>query len=581
MKRTIFFLYLIACSFLMLGCRTDDEDIRIIDMYPTKGRFDPGEPVTVILEIENGKNKNAVFDIDFFLHTWSARTKLESFEVELDQNETTEKNYVISIPDTDYRGYMLEASINNRTHATTAIDCSSSWSVFPRYGYLTDYGEKSFETIENTIDDLVKHHITGLQFYDWQHTHHRPLPLDHNDEPLDSWYEISGKRVSFDTIKSLIDLAHDRNMETYAYNLLYGAYENFESDQGDPSWGTYRDRQGLDLDFHPLPQGWQTSSLLLMNPADTFWQAYFTRNMKDVFKHLSFDGWHADQLGFRGNRYDSAGSPINLEEGMESLLSHVHHELGIPIVFNAVDGYGEDIRSPFIQPYREIWSDLRYPDLARIIRAEESSPILAAYLHYGSKDRVRMFNEAAVLLLRASVYANGGSLISLGDQGMLSNEYFPSQNIMLSESTEKRVRAYDSFMVAYQNILRDSISFSDLSIDSKDMNITSGGLGNTVWGFSARHENTEIVHLINLMDNTNDWRDDDMNKRVPPSLTDLSLSIEGGKTYSRVLLISPDRNHGLPTDLSFTQYETKGTHHLDVTIPFLDYWDMLVLIEAS
>jgi hypothetical protein len=57
MKRTIFFLYLITCSFIMLGCRTDEESIRIIDMYPTKGRFDPGEPVTVVLEIENKKTK--------------------------------------------------------------------------------------------------------------------------------------------------------------------------------------------------------------------------------------------------------------------------------------------------------------------------------------------------------------------------------------------------------------------------------------------------------------------------------------------------------------------------------------------
>jgi hypothetical protein len=77
----VFVVYLIACSFIMLGCRTDEESIRIIAMYPTKGRFDPDEPVTVVLDIEN---KNTVFDIDFFLHTWSNRTKLESFEVERD-----------------------------------------------------------------------------------------------------------------------------------------------------------------------------------------------------------------------------------------------------------------------------------------------------------------------------------------------------------------------------------------------------------------------------------------------------------------------------------------------------------------
>lgn len=51
--------------------------------------------------------------------------------------------------------------------AFTAIDVSSAWTRFPRYGYVWDFTPGV--DAQAKIETLCRFHINGLQFYDWQY----------------------------------------------------------------------------------------------------------------------------------------------------------------------------------------------------------------------------------------------------------------------------------------------------------------------------------------------------------------------------------------------------------------------------
>ncbi|WP_348226195.1 glycoside hydrolase family 66 protein, partial [Salmonella enterica] len=72
-------------------------------------------------------------------------------------------------------------------------------------------------------------HINGLQYYDWQYKHHRPL-AGTEDHPLQSWKEISNKDVYLKTLKYYITEAGKRNMKSMFYNLAFGVLEDGFSD---------------------------------------------------------------------------------------------------------------------------------------------------------------------------------------------------------------------------------------------------------------------------------------------------------------------------------------------------------------
>ena len=144
--------------------------------------------------------------------------------------------FSLDLPNRDYTGYLLLATAidqeNTAIHtAVTAIDCSSKWTKFPRYGYLWEYtqGTNATEKIEN----LSNFHLNGLQFYDWQYRHHIPVAPD-----LSEWTDWSGRKISGSVIRSYLDEAHSRGMACMAYNMIYAANMTYiDDDSGvNPSW---------------------------------------------------------------------------------------------------------------------------------------------------------------------------------------------------------------------------------------------------------------------------------------------------------------------------------------------------------
>ncbi|QGQ45956.1 glycoside hydrolase family 66 protein [Metabacillus sediminilitoris] len=488
-------------------------------------------------------------------------------------------------PKEDFKGYLVRVQLETQTEQdqqTIAVDVSSDWSKFPRYGFLSKFHDMSNKDMESVISWLNRYHINGLQFYDWHYKHHQPIKLENNESAV-HWEDIANRPTSLQTIKSYIELAHNRNMKTMAYNLLYGAFAEAEKDGVKTEWRLFKDQQKNQHDYHPLPEEWK-SDVFLVNPANSEWQTYLINQQKKVYENLPFDGWHIDQLGPRGNVYDYNGNFVELDESFKPFMEHIKKETPDKrIVMNSVSQYGQkqlgDAPVDFL--YTEVWDqDKYYSDLKRIIDENDHyskgryNSILAAYMNYEFSNQPGEFNIPGILLTNSVIFASGGSHLELGEH-MLSKEYFPHENLKMSKSLQSKLLHYYDFLVAYENLLRDNLKEVPIAIGSSDwVHFSTQPEKGKIWSFAKQKENKKVIHFINFFDATTlEWRDTHAKQAEPQNRKQLTVQIEETKLIKKVWMASPDKQNGVPISLNFKQ----ENHKVIFTLPSLKYWDMVVI----
>ena len=485
-------------------------------------------------------------------------------------------------PATDFRGYMVElvdrSSEGEAVLGTVAVDVSSDWTKFPRYGFLSSFG-KIDEVGRNAIlDNLKDFHINGIQYYDWQGKHHVPLPLDEGGTPMDQWVDLFNREVEYQTVKGYIDGGHQRNMASMFYNLLYGAWKPEEGDGFREEWLLYTDRLHGNVSNHDLGD---FGKILLTDPGNREWQEYISERTKEVYEHLDFDGWHIDQLGDRGAVYDYGGYQVDLPrdfldfmDGLTEKFPEKKH------VFNAVEQFGQEqiLSSEVDFAYTEVWDRIQYADLAQVIiengdlSSNGMNTVLAAYMNYGATEG--NFNTPSVLLADAVIFAFGGAHLELGEH-MLSSEYFPEDRLSMDAELSSSLKEYYDFMVAYQNLLRDGGSSYLPSVSSEGMDMGNWPpVHGQVAVLGKQTENAQIVQLLNFDGvSTLNWRDGDRIQTEPKVFSQFKLTINTTAQVENVWFASPDFNGGASQALSFEQSQGKIT----VTVPYLHYWSMIVL----
>lgn len=491
-------------------------------------------------------------------------------------------------PDNDFTGYMAEVfALNNNTEtilATVGIDVSSDWKRFPRYGFLSEFGAVSDETIDSVIVQLNKYHINGIQFYDWQNKHHRPLPLA-NNAPLANWKDIGGRDIYFSTVQKYISKAHSYGMKTMFYDLVYGAWENAEADGVMREWYIYKDNTHTNLDFFALSSPF-LSNLYLLDPSNTNWQNYMINEAKNIYTHLNFDGYHMDQVGNRGARYRYDGTNAMLENSFKPYVdAFVQAIPGKYNVLNAVAQYGQQgiatSNSDFL--YSEVWSPAdNYNDLVNIIKQNnalsnnEKNTVLAAYMNYDLGASKGYFNTPSVLMTNAVIFAFGGAHIELGEH-MLCREYFPNKNLSMKDDLKKAMVNYYDFAVAYQNLLRDGGTFNTITLTSVD-----GKNNFSVWPatqgkiavFGKKTDKRQIIHLINFTNSTTQkWRDNTGIQVMPAIIKGLKAGLISDVQVKKMWIASPDIAGGTARTINFTQLDNK----VSFIVPELRYWDMIVI----
>lgn len=564
----------------------------IKDVYVDKARYAPGEKAVLTVELEAAESAVEA-QLQVRVTHLTEKVYEASAEVSLEAGQADQQTVALELPQTDFTGYSVEVYLvqdeKNIDWEMTAVDVSSDWSKFPRYAYLTKYGEQSDEQIRATLERLNKHHITGLFYYDVTDRHEQPLAGTVED-PASGWKTLANHYASRNTVQKLIDYGHEYNMNSYLYNLIFGAYEGYSDVGVNWEWGLYRNKDGTGQDYHgDFVDSWETKRLYLFDPANTGWQDYYLGVTEDVLQVYNYDGIQVDSLGYRGKRYDYYGNEVNLAYAYTTLLNRMTDELDTKIIFNPVSGYGlpemlSNVDYDIV--YEEVWpgecasyTDLKNAvDYCRNRMNDEKGIVISAYMNYKKSDGT--FNTAGVLLTNATLMASGAGHLELGDTGMLKSEYYPGDTLRINDTLAAALRNYYSFSVAYENYLRDP-DYTDVVLRTtvNDRFAAMDSTAGKIWCFTKKNADLDqVVNFINLIGvSDTDWVDNYGKKETPETQTDLVVKQYVDAIPAHVYLASPDQNEGIMTELEFEVGQDVSGYYITFTMPELKYWNMVVI----
>lgn len=489
-------------------------------------------------------------------------------------------------PTADFQGYYAEVVCKGQdgklhTLGTCAVDVSSTWTKFPRYGFLSRFGSDAPANKRmQVMSNLNRHHINGLQYYEWAYDHHHPL-AGTPENPMEEWDKyMLGYKCRLDVIKDYIRSGHLYNMASMFYDLNNGVFEWCEEDGCGSTWYIYKDRNRGQKDMHDLDVPPFRSDLLLVDPNNQEWLDYFARQIDDVYAVYDFDGFHIDQLGNRGRVYDYYGNEVNLPAGYEKMIKAMKKARpDKALLFNAVSGYGgENIAaSPVEFLYNEMW-EMKFADIKTTLdRNRALSPdrntVIAAYIHDKNDG---YFNTPAVLLLDATLFAMGAAHIELGET-LICHIYWPSCKMEMRPELTKALVEYYDFLTGYENLLRDGGKESRLNVTSSDIPITYWEpVAGKVNVYGKQVGGRTVAHLLNFKDATHMiWRDEGLNQAEPKEIKVFRVTIPTVKTVNKVWVASPDYLGGAPQEVPFTLSSDKT--QVTVTVPYLKYWTMVVV----
>lgn len=518
-------------------------------------------------------------------------------------NVSAEDDFSLRLPDRDFTGYLLkvhavETEGTVLATAQTGIDCSSSWTKFPRYGYVWDFTPDT--DADAKIAQLNRYHLNGLQFYDWQYRHHQPVAPD-----TDAWTDWSGRTIDGDVVRDYIAAAHQRNMVCMAYNMIYAANQTYLTDGSgvNPAWRLVK-ASGQDFTCDMNEEFGPVGVLQYFNLLNKEWQRYIFAQENKVFDAFAFDGWHGDTIGENGRMktadgeplgYDENGKPIRLvKDCYTSFLNAAKAAIGDKyLVFNPVGAQGiENVNVSDVDVlYSEFWpwdSDLdgvpyvSYYSLHKAIlnanaQSGGKSLVVAAYVNY--RNPLTAFNVPTVRLMDSVVFASGGARIELGNgDGMLSDEYFPAdRNKRMDASLTGDVQRLYDFVVAYENLLRDGQQPITRTAAIEGLPVSDCGEAGKVWCFAKADDRTEVYHFINLVGTDAGWRDEAQTKAVPTLHKCLVTRLYTDCMPSEVYLASPDGTDLSAGALPFTTGADENGAYVELTMPQLAYWNMIFL----
>ncbi|MGG3573983.1 glycoside hydrolase family 66 protein [Bacillus gobiensis] len=571
-----------------------------------KSMYDPKDTVKISVKLTNKMNdtmKNGTIEVTIkhLSKTVDAKIK-QAFSLKKGQSKNLKFEW--KAPAEDFKGYLIEVDAKHSKKEidtdSVGVDVSSSWTKFPRYGYVWDF-TKNVNTTER-INKLKDYHINALQFYDWKYRHHKPIGNN-----LDVWDDWSGRPIYGDAIRNYISEAKDANMVNMAYNMAYAAVTGYEKDGVKQDWALYysdnNDRGEGQFKFKmadETPTG--ITHLYFFDMSNKGWQNYIFKEMNKVFNAFDFDGWHSDTVGEWGEMQTADGKTLYVKDTYTEYLNSAKKAIGNKyLAFNPVGAQGiENANVSDVDViYAEIWpwdrdSDGELYDSYYSLKKEieqsriESggkSLVVPAYMNYdyGEKNPGNAFNTPSVILTGSTVYAAGGSRMELGDNGnMLSNEYFPAQNLYMTDELKNHTEKMYDFIVAYENLLRDGQTETKNRIEVPGYKNSKYGQPNKIWAYSKKDDDHEIIQMINLLGVTkDDWRATDGEKERPEKVKNFEVKYYPSEEINSVWIASPDSSDGRSKQLRFTKGSDKHGNYVKFKVPSLEYWNMIYMKKTT
>lgn len=453
-------------------------DILIKDVYTDKAAYAPGSEAVITVQLENPTNTSMTDVVTFAFYYLENCFATRSLPVSVGANETTELNYTWECPATDHIGYMVKVSLGGGSFAGVAIDVSSDFTRFPRYGYSVDFhvGETAEESAA-LMEELVRdYHINVVQYYDWMWRHEQIAPSD----TAESWVDMFGNTISKSSIVQRINAGHQLNQNAMAYQMAYMAREDYEDYGVKKEWGLYRNKDyntsynkndnttinNIDQLVFPL-EGNFAPILHVFNPENKDWQRFMLDQYEYAIDLLGFDGIHIDQMGsYWGDidYYDYNGNYIDLSKTFPSYVDAIKAGLQDKytdetyVTMNMVNGgtpANDSFSSEYITKYAdtdfsfsEIWENSNtYNDLKSFVEwsrnnSDNKAMVLAAYMNQYDIVGTTYQAEDAV---RNGVYA------ATNQEGVTYASGFDTVGDSLSFSVSVPEAGYYSLVMTYSN----------------------------------------------------------------------------------------------------------------------------------
>lgn len=510
--------------------------MRVIDFYPSKGCFRPGETAIFEIELEapSSLDITLLVSIKHFSSHLATLQKTVSLEpgVQIVQMQWT--------PPEKPAGYSAQLEIISKGKSeipacTTCFDILSSWTDFPRYGFLTDFSAGRPEP-EAVLKKLTRFHINGLQLYDWQYRHDQLLA------PADEYIDPLGREMSLASVRRLVDAAHERGMAAMPYLAIYAASAEFW--RSHPGWALY-DEAGKSIAFGD-------DFLGLMDPSqDSPWSQHLLNECARALEYIPFDGLHIDQYGEPKLAWDSQHHPVDLPKAfVDFIKSASDQHTGKTILFNAVGNWPIDALSgsdvDFL--YIEVWPPkVGYRDLAEIVLhgtelSHGKAVVIALYLPSS--------RPANNLLADLVILACGGTRIELGeDARLLSDPYFPKHEEVTPELSSG-LRRLSDFAVRSGEWLRPY----NLSLEGKDEWSRAGlnpdfiSTGESLWTVARKYPGFLVISIVNFNGLNSDQRWDEAHS-VPIPCQNMPVGIQTPHSPSRIFWDIPENNG--PREIDF------------------------------
>lgn len=518
-----------------------------LELYGTQGAFFPGEAVELVVEIDRAK---AALELRLTVLHLADTVDVLSYSILPEDGKMT-INASWQAPPAAPRGYGVRAEALNEAGEIIAVahgafDVLPHWTAYPRYGFLTDF-TPGRDDIAETVSELARFHVNGLQFYDWQYRHDQLLPPDAlYQDPL-------GRTLSIKTVEAFIEAAHDRGMAAMPYLAVYAASLPFW--EAHPEWAL-TDLEGAPLKFEEF--------LGLMDPSPgSPWALHLLGQCASVLLALPFDGLHVDQYGDPKEGRNAAGRLVNIPEAFVAFISELkaaHPQSSV--VFNAVGNWPIErlATSPQDFVYIEIWPpDVHYRDVARIVTEARAlsgnkAVVIALYLSPERPENVRLAD--------ALLYSLGGTRIELGEgDRLLTDPYFPNHEPLTTE-LRTALRRMADFAVRYEEFIGPMAEQPD------NLRVLAPAGVRAVIRCCPGWLTVSLVNMTGLGEPR--W-DEVVSK--PQRLAEISLQISPVSSAKRAWWASPDHDDPGLSPLSF---QLDGAS-LNLTVPDLERWAIVAL----
>ena len=558
--------------------------------YTDKSTHSPGSQATITAEASGGGTVH--FSVSHL------GTEVASGEAPVTDGAAT---WTYTTPSEDNQGYLVTATGADDTHAETALDVSSSWTRFPRMGYLshfkptapegtdghTTYESFLFQRPQDYINKLSQdYHINALQYYDWQYRHEQPVATGDLADKWPLWYRDT--YASKKTITDYIKDAKNANMGSLAYSMAYAANDNYDTNTIKDEWrlrednGSYWVRDLGEQWWVPTPKGVNKpkSHQFMMNVNTQGWRDYITDQyvtQKDAF---GFDGTHIDTLG-QTVKKEASGNSVDLTDGLTALVNETASKTGTATGINLPDGAGTDKIGPSSASYiyTELWDH------------NETNQQVASYLQ-GARDKSA--NKPQIVAAYANNYDPASWVADPSDSNkQIHPQVTPDEGTRIEAESDQASVSGGAHILSGDDSASGGAYAGDFSAGGSTVTFTIDASQGGTFTFTtryARQDDDPAYHQMILdmgqptqklityvhFDQTGSyytWKDMTEPVELTPGVHTISYWVPNDKNYTPVNIdcITFREFNSASVKLADAAFAANGAHHLELG----DYGRML------